>query len=472
MPGVDGSALSLPVLVVSADERRRWSAAARRRAAVLRERPCLRDIEARERGGGLLHDRPRLRAVEHGGGLAERPPHGYRFRAVRRPPHACLDRGVTRARMDAARTRPSSSGTPVDLWSSSTACARLLRRRVASLKLDHRSQPHCAGAERRSFEGEGGASRRASCRWRAPFPPSSGRRAATSGRRAARGRFAGSAIAFGFVVAARPRSREIGAVVRRAFAWRWRSSCCEPLPTSAQRADERCEYFAATAKPSVRSGLSARTQFAPPRRRRFARPPPQKTRRSRARAHLESARRLGAVDVNARSSRSAATSAAATSGTGASACFLAAARGPPPAALATLLEHGADATARARRVGATRPARGGRRRPRRACRCSSTPRRGYDRRAAHQLTAKATPMVGVSAVRRADVAPAAGPTPLAAALATGALDCVRLCIDANADVERVGDSGLSPLAVAGAREMRVPRTAPARGGRRGEPGDG
>ena len=48
----------------------------------------------------------------------------------------------------------------------------------------------------------------------------------------------------------------------------------------------------------------------------------------------------------------------------------------------------------------------------------------------------------------ADVAPAAGPTPLAAALATGALDCVRLCIDANADVERVGDSGLSPLAVA------------------------
>ena len=38
--------------------------------------------------------------------------------------------------------------------------------------------------------------------------------------------------------------------------------------------------------------------------------------------------------------------------------------------------------------------------------------------------------------------PPAGPTPPAAALAA-ALDCVRLCIDANADVERVGDSGLS-----------------------------
>ena len=58
----------------------------------------------------------------------------------------------------------------------------------------------------------------------------------------------------------------------------------------------------------------------------------------------------------------------------------------------------------------------------------------------------------------ADVAPAAGPTPLAAARAAGALDCVRLCIDANADVERVGDFG-----VVATRGRRAPATPPAHG---------
>ena len=206
------------------------------------------------------------------------------------------------------------------------------------------------------------------------------------------------------------------------------------------------EYFAATnKKPSSKRPVGANT-FAPPPRAPHPDHLPQKLRaQPRSDAHLRSAAAAGRVD-ELRSLIAVRGDVNATSGTGATACFLAAARGQH-ASLATLLEHGADATI-AKPSGATA--------------LHAAAAAGHA--ACVQMLIHAGCKVdralriscgkGHAEVTRlllqagADVAPAAGPTPLAAALAAGALDCVRLCIDANADVERVGDSGLSPLAVA------------------------
>ena len=211
------------------------------------------------------------------------------------------------------------------------------------------------------------------------------------------------------------------------------------------------EYFAATnKKPSSKRPVGANT-YARRHARRTPHHLPQKLRaQPRAMRISVRQRRLGALTSFARSSRSAATSTRR------------AGRARPPAssrrrAGSTPRRDAARARRRRddRRVGRHRPARGGRRRPRRACRCSSTRVRPTGRCA----SAAQRPRRGHSfAAAGCDVAPAAGPTPLAAALATGALDC-----RASASTRTPTSSALATRGCRRSRRRRALATQPAHG---------
>ena len=300
-------------------------------------------------------------SVEHGGGLARGLASRQRAPA---PPRRSRSRRTTRwmrrARGRRARGRPSTR------WSSSTACARRTAAARCVLKLESGAQ-FAAGALPSSREK---VARRDA---RHAGGPSSVRHRLGGGCGDVWGvrREDGSRQAQ-LPSASLLREAAVAEIGRTSCAFDRGAGRAAVLPNAADeraaRPDERWSTSPPPTRSRARSGLSARTHS---HRRQRARTPTTSRRSSaqpRSDAHLRSAAAAGRVD-ELRSLIAVRGDVNATSGTGATACFLAAARSTPRS-------RRCSSTAPTRRSPSRRAPPPCTRRPppatRRACRCSST----------------------------------------------------------------------------------------------------